>query len=125
MKRIAYTECANCGLRGPEAEFNPEALKLADSQGWLIRNRMYGTDDYCPACRAPHEERLCETAHKGATQSLATYSLQTFRDDVACGEPMYTCGIHSQQMMRDMFAGGADSIMVVKIAQRLYRSKRK
>ena len=111
MKRITRTECANCGTEGPEGNLVKGALEAARIKGWLIGDRPHSRKDYCPVCRAEFEPHMCAVAHtRGTKQSTAVYKM-TIPDQMTV---VYTCGVHAQQVMRELFNSGAASVLTAK-----------
>lgn len=114
-KKVAYTECANCAARGPEAETVRESVNLATAAGWLTPQwRLRGERrDYCPACRHDFEYQMCEASgvrHQPGSPGLARYILTSHE-----GKKVSTCGIHLPQVIRELFAGGAQSLDIRQV----------
>lgn len=111
MKKITRTECASCGTEGPEGELVKGALEAAAVKGWLIGDRPHSRKDYCPACRPGFEPVMCAVPHtRGFKQSTAIYKLTVPDQETE----VYTCGVHAQQIMRELFNSGADSVLTAK-----------
>lgn len=106
METQIYVTCNKCGVSGPGAEYARTAVALATAAGWLTGKRPRFRQDYCPGCRAGFEVYPCAVPHKGL-QSDSIFRL------TCAGRPeVYTCGIHAQQVMRELFNGNVISVTV-------------
>lgn len=108
--RIVHAQCSNCGMRGPEAGGVPEARIKAGEQGWLITTKRTDKRDYCPACRPAFEPKMCAVEHVDNTTGTALYELS------ADSRVVYSCGMHSPKLQRELFASGVSQITVTLIS---------
>jgi hypothetical protein len=109
MRKDMHVVCLGCGAHGPDAPTAPSARTTAQLAGWLIGMRPRRGEDYCPSCRPQSGLQPCAVPHRKGPQSLAVYKM------TSPSAVVFTCGIHAQQVMRELFASGTDVVAVTKI----------
>lgn len=106
METQVFVTCNKCGKCGPGADRTSKAVALAAAAGWLTGRRPRFRQDYCPDCRADFEIYPCTVLHKGS-QSDSIFKI------TCAGRPdIFTCGIHAQQVMRELFNSNVISVTV-------------